>query len=213
MSQAVMETEATIYGKFLNREGLQQASAVEKHLQVEGAYTRGDVRPRVRRTIKEGEPAKYVHTLKTKQKGGATLAANKEKNLDVDKEYMEMFTLGAEKYVVKTRYSYVYKNFKLKISIDGVVKEVEVPEIIFEVDVFEREDKEISDYCKIDIELDDINKVLVDMFPDAKVFEIIFSLRHLPINVSDPMLSKDPLKKAFIHELWEKEFNRRFIDG
>lgn len=212
MNSENLETEATIYAKILNPDGLKQASSVEHHLQIEGRYSKGNVRCRVRRTTKPGQDPVYVHTLKYPQGKSGTIARNKEINITVDEEFCEAFIMASEKYLVKTRYIFKYPDLDLKVNIDGTTHIVSFPEIVYEVDIFKREDGEISQYCKIDVELDNAYKFLIEKFPDAKVMEIILKVSHLPINPSEKVMSKDPSPYAqkFMNDLWENEFNRRY---
>lgn len=212
MTNAVMETEATIYAKVLNFEGLKQASRVESHLQIEGKFSKPGARCRVRRTIVEGKDPVYEYTVKVPSNSGSSLSKNLEKNIVVDEEFCDIFIKVSEKYLVKTRYSFVYKNMELKVQVDGVTHDVVFPEIIYEVDIFKKQDGEISQFCKIDVELDKAQKFLLEKFPQAKKTEIVIKISHLPINPSGQVLSKDksPEAQKFMSDLWDNEFNRRY---
>lgn len=213
MSTTKMENEVTVYAKIMNPEALNQATRKEDHVQVEAKLSNG-ARTRVRKVTSNGK-VDYISTLKTPGSKSATLSSNFEAEASVTEEYFNLFSTISERTLVKTRYSFVYQQFAFTLFIDGDKQIITIPEIVYEVDVFTRDDGEVSQWCKIDVELDAIAQHIKAAHPDYREFDFVLKINHLPFHPTEAILSKDkdPAKMKIMSDLWENEFIRRKVDA
>lgn len=206
------ETEVTIFAKMDSPNGLKQASNVEEHIQLEAKL--GNQFCRVRKTTAKGEE-KYTFTFKVKDKSAEQVASAKEYNVDVDQDFFTGFSEVAESKQEKTRYHFLSKNVILNVEGDDNVKSIELPEIVYEVDVFKKPNGEISEWCKIDVELDPIILFLSQNYPDIKNVKINLKVSHLPFRPVDTMLSttENSDERAKIDQLYKTDFKVRLNAG
>ena len=205
------EIECVIYCKVTNADGLHKADRVEKHVQLEATTSEG-LRTRVRKTV-FGPSIKYVHTLKAKPKvdiKGAVQILN-EKNVEVDKEYFEIFASGAKKGLVKNRHSFnsnsVTVNYK---DHEGKDQTVTLSGIIYEVDVYIDRNGDPVNWVKIDVELNSIFDQLKEHQIDYDTVKFNIKISHLPFAPVNPIMSTtdNEEEKQFLGNLWDQHFNR-----
>lgn len=203
-SKETIETEVAFYCLIGNPEGLKEATHIEKHHQLECRFETGSS-SRVRKTTDEkGE--RYVFTIKIKTEGGENSPVI-ERNKTVDKDFFDDYRLVAKRELDKTRYIFDSKNVTMLFTTDGEEHEVTIPNIQYEVDVYKKEDGTDSQYCKIDIEVDNIVNFINTNHPQIKNFNLRVKLSHLPFEPKDPIRSEDPSKKDKMDKIW-KEFAR-----
>lgn len=205
------ETEVAIYAKIGNPDGLQEANSFELQEQIEGKFAKGP-KSRVRKTTKDNTDT-YVFTFKVKSENTEEVVrANKEFNVDVDKDFFEAFkTSIAEKFVIKTRYIFNSENVELTFMQDSEKKNIAIPNIIYEVDVYKKPDGTLSEWCKIDVEVDNILNFLDKEHPGLKDVKLNIKISHLPFKPEEAILgtTQNEKEKAFLSDLWDNEFNHK----
>jgi len=200
---AVKERELVIYAKVGNEDGLKEADVIEKHVQLDARFVTGH-RCRVRRITKP-EETKYVYTFKIKDEN-EEINSSVEYNVDVDKDFFEGFSKVADCKYNKTRYIFSSKTIKVYIG-TGEDKEIlEIPNIQYEVDVFESDEGNKYKWIKIDIEVDVILDYIETNLPDIKDIKLNISISHLPFKPTDMILdfNESHEDEEFIESLWDK---------
>lgn len=205
------ETEVAIYAKIGNPNGFVDANSKEQHEQIEGKFAKGP-NCRVRKTTKDDNDS-YVFTFKVKGESvEETVTANKEFNVEVDNDFFEAFkTSVAEKFVLKTRYIFNSENVELTFVQNDEKKNITIPNIIYEVDVYKKPDGSLSEWCKIDVEVDTILNFLDKEYPELKDVKLNIKISQLPFRPEEAIIgsTEDEDKKAFLSNLWDNEFNHK----
>ena len=203
------EDEVTIYAKISNPDGLEQAYKVEHHIQASIKTDNGTIRVRHTQPLRlngnEGGEETYVQTTKKYTRSDG-VKSSIEKNIPITKEQFDQFLEICEDYMSKTRYVFRVEN--LVIGGEGGAS-IEAKDLNFEVDVFEKKDKTVSVWCKIDVEVQGLVKQLQEA--GLKIDQVNLKIRigHLPFAPVDFVLddkdgNKD--KKELIKELYKSEF-------
>ena len=198
-----VETEFTVYAKVSNPKGLNQADAIEHHIQLEKSL--GDKgRCRVRKTQGVGHE-KIEFTLKSKaDDAGIT---HTEHTVPVDQDFMDSFAHVCDHKWIKTRYKFVTKSVTMTLA-GSEEGEIELPEAIYEVDVFTKPDGEVSEWCKIDVEVDKLQDFIKSKYPDVDKMRLVVKISHLPFK---PVMAMDKIRSnpeviRRIDELYETEY-------
>lgn len=207
------ENEIVIYAKIGNAEGLKFATEKEEHTQLEATLNSGN-RCRVRKVLKN-DSIKYFYTLKVKQEGKeSNISSSTEYNTEVDEDFCKGFNQVADKVIYKNRYIFL-KN--IKITIDDKI--IEIENVKHEVDLFKRFDSYTkqnitSDWCKIDIEIDAINKYIEDNYPDREDVKFTISITDLPFEPMTPIMSSTATEeqKDKLNQLWKEEFSISLVN-
>jgi hypothetical protein len=175
------EREITIYARVGDPDGLNQADAVEQHEQWEvrlpvigenGAKRR----QRVRETISDGV-SRFDETIKIDIDGETAVQSTIEVSTPIEAAYFEAWKQHfGERGVLKTRYTFHAK--KVSVSVEG--KEIEIPNIKYEVDIFRTETGERSRWCKIDVEIDSLLDFLDRKGISFDDVEMVVKVTHLP---------------------------------
>lgn len=206
----VLETEIIVYCKINNFDGLQKATSISEHEQLETNFQNG-VRCRSRKTVKDNEET-YTFTFKVKtsekdEENG--YEANREYTATVDKDFFEGFKEASEHRLSKTRYEFASDKIQLIIGDTEDKTIIEVPDIKYEIDVYKNKDNEVCEWCKIDIEIDPILDYLNQHHPELENIKLNIKLSHLPFEPSDSILTTAMTddQKAFIDSLWKDQFH------
>lgn len=198
------ENEIVLFAKIGDPEGFHHADEKEHHVQLEGAFTTGP-RARVRETIKD-DKTNYVFTIKVKQppkEGGELVSACVEDNTVVDKNFFETYKQVAERQIDKTRYTFHSDLVQLTLkTANDVSTTVEIPQIKYEVDVFDND----PEWCKIDIEVNVILDFLAKDYPDIKEIKLNLKVSHLPFKPTDVIIaaSQSDEERVQVDALWKK---------
>lgn len=205
------ETEVAIYARIGDPNGLTQAANSEEHEQVEGFFKKGS-KCRVRKITKNNTDT-YVFTIKVKdQENNSAASAVDEYNAEVDKAFFDGFKLaGGEKFVLKTRYVFNSENVELTFEQEGEKQNIVIPNILYEIDVYKKPDGNVSEWCKIDVEVDNILAYLDKEHPNIKNVKLNIKINHLPFKPEKAILAstQDEEQKAFLGNLWDNEFNHK----
>ena len=213
MSTTNTETELTVYARIDDPQSLNEADAIEDHIQLESTLTTGG-RMRVRKitSVKGGPEAtgdRFEITIKEKLPKDAGVGSSLETTQDSDRNFYEAFSQIASRGIVKRRYTFLGRAPK----VTGLDQQIVLPAVKFEVDQFviptnKPEEKQYSQWVKIDIEIDDILKVLKEQGIDTAQVKQKFSLAAMPFTAED-MFSPESMneeQKAQLDKLWDTEF-------
>lgn len=190
-SVKAIETEVVIYATIGNPEGLNEAASKEEHVQLEAKFTKEGGRSRVRKVIKDDD-TDYIYTIKFKQKEESDQAsASVEHNVEVDADFFEAFKAVSERALKKTRYTFNSESVTLKLQNGEEEQDIEIPNVQYEVDVYTKADGSISDWCKIDIEVDNIINYIAKHHKDLEGWKLKVKVSHLPFNPSECILGSE----------------------
>jgi len=183
MSNSHKETEVTIYAKISDFNGLEKAVSFEDHEQYEiksKDYSGADIgRTRVRRT-KTKDKEFFTLTIKKKFKSKNVQKMDETEQV-IDETTFKAFKSICPDGMYKRRFIFLPD----KISINGKnSSQVDKDTIKYEVDVFYKEDGSFYEWCKIDIELDSLQKAIADEHgaSDIKLKFMIDNLAFKPID-------------------------------
>lgn len=175
------EREITIYARVGDPSGLDQADAVEQHEQWEVRFpTTGENAPkrraRVRETVSNGV-SRFDETIKIDIEGETAVQSTVEVTTPIEADYFRAWKKHiGDRGVLKTRYTFHAK--KVVVTIEG--REVEIPDIKYEVDIFRTESGERSRWCKIDVEIDSLLEFLDRKGISFDDVEMVVKVTHLP---------------------------------
>jgi hypothetical protein len=203
------ETEIAIYAHIGDMNGLSHAVSTIHQEQLETEFFNG-VRCRVRKEV-IGTGTTYTLTYKVKQENTGVVSSNKEYNASVDSDFFEGFRHVAKKRIKKTRYIFNSRlvQFELVPTIGETVV-LTLPQVIYEVDVYQKVDNTSSEWCKIDIELDGILAAIPkDLNMTSKEIKAVIKISHLPFKPIHGMLnsSENSKTKTIISKIWDEEWN------
>lgn len=206
--QVENEKEITILCKVGNFEGLKQAFETEHHLQAQ--ICRNDKGMlRIRKTTPVGKqdntPAIEL-TTKTQISDGGIRSVN-EKTTPINEVTFDQLMEIADKYMDKTRY--LFKMETLQVTHGEKTYDLSDLNLVFEIDVFKKADGSVSQWCKIDVEVQGIEEKLKEL--DVPVDEMSFKvgISKLPFEPTDFVLVDDEEnadKQELIKQLFDTEF-------
>lgn len=204
------ERESTIYARMTNPAGLWQAAKVLHQEQAQIKAPGGNIRVRMERV--DGANA-WEYTLTTKH---FTAAENGVKDADeetkvIDEQAYRMFKSVCKEYMRKTRFVFMVE--RLIIEKPGVRTEIELKDVKYEVDVFYKQNGEVSEYVKIDVELQAIKPQLDALGIELDVTDLTARISRLPFApvaafVDDGRGGK---MREFISMLYESQFLRKNV--
>lgn len=202
------EKEITILCKIGNFEGLKQAFDTEHHLQAQICKNdKGMVR--IRKTTFAGKRTN-IPTLELTTKtqiSDNSVRSVQEKNTPIDDEMFNQLLEVADKYMDKTRY--LFKMETLKVSYQGKTYDLSDIGLVYEVDVFKKKDGSVSQWCKIDVEVQGIEEKLHELGIPAYEIGFKVGISKLPFEPSAFVLvdgEKNADKQELIRELFDNEF-------
>lgn len=198
------ETEIVIYAKVTEPARLEEATSKEEQVQLESQFLNG-TRCRVRKTTVDGKDS-YQFTFKVKTLiENSPMEANDEYTTEVDAEFFKGFELVCDQKLVKTRYNFSSDKVTLTYKQGEEEKSIVIPNVNYEVDVFKTEQGEISEMCKIDVEVDSIMEYLERNHPELKETSLNVKVTHLPFAPTDPILGSgaNDTQRIKIDKFWE----------
>jgi hypothetical protein len=204
------ETELVIYCRIGNEAGLAQASETILQEQAQVSGPNGKIRVRMSRSI--NEPA-YSYELTTKHfhaRNDVGVKACTETNKECDQQTYEMFKSVCDQFMRKIRY--IFKIESVKIQAPGLTGELEVPDLKYEVDRFIGADGALSEWVKIDLELDALYQALENAGVKMDVApEIVSRVTSLPFQPQSAFVddgSKDTKLRELVSAVYSKQFVR-----
>lgn len=203
MTQAVKEIELCFLCEIRDREGLDRADSVEEHEQWEyklppneDGSRRG--RQRIRKTT-TADGVSYTMTIKAPLDASKS-AGDDEQNIVVDAAFFECWKKTFQPSgQIKTRYKFVSN--KTTIKYNDV--EVELPQLVYEIDILRNAKGLRGIYGKVDVEIQDALTVIKQRFGDkvsAALFKFDFSRLPLDIGRVVDCGTKDPAERKEIDE-------------
>lgn len=207
------ETELTIFAKIGNHEGLRQATSQEAQLQITAKLGLGDHTCRVRRSTINDE-VKYVYTFKVENGTGSdSVASKREHNVDVNEDFFNDFKNVADFQQDKIRYIFESEKITLTYHENNDDKVIDIPDIKYEIDVFKKADGQLSEWCKIDIEIDTMMQYLEHNYPEIKNIKLNIKISHLPFAPEESFLAmpSDIDAMGRVNDLYETEFTVSLI--
>ena len=133
-------------------------------------------RQRVRETISDGV-SRFDETIKIDIDGETAVQSTIEVSTPIEAAYFEAWKQHfGERGVLKTRYTFHAK--KVSVTMEG--KEIEIPNIKYEVDIFRTETGVRSRWCKIDVEIDSLLDFLDRKGISFDDVEMVVKVTHLP---------------------------------
>ena len=208
MSISNSETEIVIYGHIVDFTGLDTAKAIEEHYQAE-VYGTPTGKIRVRKTINSSITT-YEQTIKEKQpiQSDGDIAVSIEFNRVIDPDFFDAFYRIATRRVHKKRYTFEIENVVLKVD-DPNIASIEVPSLIYEVDIFMKADGSLVPWCKIDIEIDKVMLWVKQKYPELEELKINVSVKQLPFSMVNTFISANATadQKALIDQLYKQDYN------
>lgn len=187
-------------------EGYAEASAIEIHDQSdyklppgEGGLRRGKLR--VRKTTKNNEVS-YVETIKTPL-DPTSLLGDHEENNDITESFFHTWR-AAYQVPSQTKIRHTFASDSAVMNYQGT--EVKLPPIHFEFDVFVDAQGHKSKWAKVDIEVQDVIKMLKESYDDvdAAKFEIKFDSLPLDIGQVVSMVTKNADERAAIDNFFKR---------
>ena len=215
-NQAVqkLETEIVVYSKVSEPVRLEECKSKEQHIQLETSFENG-TRCRVRKVTKESK-TEFLFTFKvpTKVDNGTGLDANTEYTVEVDEDFYKGFELVANRKLVKTRYNFSSQNVAMTLKSGEEDKEIIIPNIEYEVDIYTKEDGTVSEWCKIDVEIDNIINYIQSNHKEISDLKLNVKVSHLPFAPVSSILSFNcsDEQRIKIDEIW-KEFTQNISKG
>jgi hypothetical protein len=208
MSSKAEEHEITVFGRILNPEVLETLQDFEVHHQLESRM-QGGGKSRVRQTIRQGQST-YVYTLKIKTESVPGVTTACEYNLPADQAFFEGFKQTAENYFIKTRYRIPSETVTLTVNRPEGEAVVELPGVLYEVDVYTQPDGTPCPWCKIDIEVDGLLAYLSTHYPTLAPMRLTVSTRNLPIQLGDKFINEHatPEQRALVDQLFKTHYQQ-----
>lgn len=206
------ETEITIFGRIVNMEDLNEFTEKEHHVQLESKLEKGKCRVR-KTTTNIGTTYQYVLKIPViTTSEDLNIIASNEYKLDVDELFFNGFKEVANCCFYKTRYIAKSNEVILKIKIDDEQEDIiKLPDIKYEVDIYDDINGQPSEWCKIDIEVDTLLKYINERFPDNDndlYFKV--SLQNLPINLENVIVKEfaNDEQLAIINNLFNSVYKK-----
>lgn len=187
-----VETELVVYCKIGYFEGLKEAVKKERHDQYEikssQEITGNKGCVRVRKTT-GGDGVTYVLTNKLRSEDN-NLNVSEEHDIDIPEEHFIAFSKIAPSKTIKDRFVFLVNNITVN-KFGDETESIEVPELKFEVDVFPKEEGGYHEWCKIDIEIDPLLKIIDASEKDIKDFKLNIKVNHLPFKPTDAFVGSE----------------------
>lgn len=208
------ETELVIYAKLDSFDYLDELNTYRDFVQLEASLGASQhCRCRSEVTFVKGQPQQnipvYEFTVKANGKRSSTVSNKVEYNFKVDSDFFEYFQNTAETRQIKKRYTFRIKDYEVTATVDGQEDtEVIIPELLFEIDVFEKSNGYRSPWVKIDIELNDAFKYLENKYKQISNISFTVRLKVLPFTLHTGFIEKTANReqKDLLDNLWSFEF-------
>lgn len=206
------EDEIVFYAKIVNFDGLSKAATVEAHDQWEIKEPKGRIRVRKTTVLKsltdssivspENQKPTYVQTIKTRDMA-AGIAGGTEIDSEITAQFFESFKAISPQGMVKTRYVIPTSKISVKIVDTSTIVEADAN---FEIDVFSDSEGKPYEWCKVDVEINNILEAITKVFPGTSSINFDIDTGNLPFDPSQIIFGKDEVSKKKISELYDKYF-------
>jgi hypothetical protein len=212
MSEKATETEIEIYSRITNFKGLMQADKKETHIQANFRFSE-TASLRVRKTI-NGNETIYEETIKIDKPIANTASSKEETTILISQLFFDEFLQGTEHYMHKDRYIFISKDQALTLELNEKTITIVVPEVIYECDVFIKDGGGYYDWCKIDVEIDNLLDYLGEYHDGLDIKKIIVKVKQLPFKPIDSFVktSATDEQKTFLDKLYTDYFIKKTSD-
>lgn len=208
------ETELVIYAKLDSFDYLDALNTYRDFIQLEASLGASQhCRCRSETTVIKGQAQQetpvYEFTVKTNGKRSNTVSNKIEYNFKVDQDLFEYFQNTAEGRQIKKRYTFKVKDYEVTATVNGQEDTpVIIPELLFEIDVFEKSNGYRSPWVKIDIELNEAFKYLENKYRQISNISFTVRLKTLPFILHSGFIEKTASReqKEMLDNLWSYEF-------
>ena len=199
-SKLDIETEITVYAQVGDFNGFKEANSVS-NIQELITFIEGKGKIRMRK-VADGSGTSYYAGVKSLGKGN-TIKQAVDVEAPVSAAFFEAGRIVADHLTVRNRFVFNGSTASLMVG----DKEVAIPPIDYEVDLFERFDGREAPLVKIDIEIGKIREALRSMGEPDDVGNIVVKVSHLPFKPKNAFISSDdntPEQQRLIKSLWEE---------
>lgn len=176
------EVEATVYARITKPQGLTQATGSEQQEQAEIKIDKKR-KFRVRKTTRAGQEPIYELTVKIRTSNTKELTEVTEQTQAIPVEVYETIKSAVPNYQTKTRYYFNVE--EVTVATSGGEKSVPIKGLVYEVDVYINDKGQVSDWCKIDLELQDFEDRLKAAGVAVSSFNLKLALTKLPFRPAD----------------------------
>lgn len=204
------EEELTLYAKITRPEGLKEAYRVVEHIQAEIKTNTGKIR--VRKTTESGTATSYECVIKTPVTGADPgHDHNEETSVVIDDSFFEKFLHLSGQVIKKTRYFFKASKTILHVQKGLEIRQVSLPSLTYEVDVFHVSHTHRVGWCKIDIELDEMKTFIKQNYPNLEVdIPVEADLSKMPFMPESCFSAKGatPEQTDILNKLWGEFYVR-----
>lgn len=196
--EGTVEKEITVYALVGDFAGFKSADSVSN---IQELSTRIPGRGKYRsRKITDGNGTSFIANVKSEGIGGV-VKTSLDEDAAVTAAYFEATRIVADRLSIRDRF--VFNGSTASFVING--KEILVPPIDFQVDVFHRFDGRECEWVKIDIEIDALLDALRSVSKEAQPMDITIKVSHLPFKpqrafIASPENTTEEL--ALISGIW-----------
>lgn len=138
---------------------------------------------RVRKTTRQGQAPVYELTVKIRTSNTKELTEVTEQTQAIPVEIYETIKSTVPNYQTKTRYYFNVE--EVTVSTSHGEKSVPIKGLTYEVDVYINDKGQVSDWCKIDLELQDFEDRLKAADVKISSFNLKLALTKLPFRPAD----------------------------
>ncbi len=203
-----IEKEITIYARITNPQGLEEAYSREEQVQGEIKID-ADSRLRVRKTTQKDQEPVYTMTSKIALANEDGLRSFEEKTENIDEPTFTLFIQSLSSYQKKTRYLFNIEKIVAESGEAGDEKALSIDGFKYEVDVFTNTEGKTSEWCKIDLEIQDLEEKFKEAGIDVDTFNITVGASKLPFAPADAfVMSADTSKedRDKLTQIYDTEF-------
>jgi hypothetical protein len=207
------ETELTLYAKVDNFEYFDRVKTYREIIQLQaslGSYQSCRCRKEMyyQNGVAISETPKYSFTVKANGKKSRNLSIKTEYNFTVDEDFYQYFLETANTRQIKKRYTFKVSDYDFKIISNGEEKDIVVPYLNFEIDIFEKLNGYRSNWVKIDIELDKAFSYIREHYDNVDDIVMSVKLSLLPMSLKQGFIEKEATleQKKCLEDLWKYEF-------
>lgn len=200
------EQEITIYAKIGNPDGLKQASSSEEQTQAEVKIDKNR-RLRVRKTVQPSGDTTYVLTTKLALDSEDGVRSFTENNANIDAATFELFVAIVPSYQRKTRY--IFNIEKITVENEDGSASLDIDGFKYEVDVFLNAEGKPSEWCKIDLEIQDLQQKFEDAGVSVDKFNINVAAGKLPFDPSEFIIMDEDTSKEdrdHVSKIYDEQF-------
>ena len=207
------ETELTLYAKVNDFEYFDKVKTYREIIQLQASLGASqNCRCRKEMRYKDGiaisETPNYSFTVKANGKKSRNLSIKTEYNFTVDEDFFQYFLETADTRQIKKRYTFKVSDYEFKIVSNGKEKDIVVPYLNFEIDIFEKLNGYRSNWVKIDIELDKAFAYIRENYDNVDDIVMSVKLSLLPMALKQGFIEKEATaeQKKCLEDLWKYEF-------